>query len=78
MEKLFYLQPEIFFNTDLANKIKLTKTEWKSNLVRPVSLNDTYFLEGNLSAKNVFYFIKCALEFFGFEDELFIKYADEE
>jgi hypothetical protein len=72
-KKLFELQPETFFTTDLANRIRLSREE--STFRRAASINDTYFVEVSYSAKDLFDRIKHALTIFDFEDELVIKYA---
>ncbi|MDR2040727.1 MAG: hypothetical protein LBP98_00200 [Tannerella sp.] len=74
-KRLFELQPETFFTTDMGTKIKLSKNEEKSVLRRPVPISDTYFVEASYSAKDLFDRIKHALTIFDLEDELLIKYA---
>jgi len=74
-KQLFELQPETFFTTDLAEKITLTKNPKKGNPRQAVSINDTYFIEGNIDNVGKFEKIKHALTIFDLEDELTIKYA---
>jgi hypothetical protein len=74
--KLFELQPETFFTTDLGNRIRLSKLGEESVLRRAAPVNDTYFIEVSYSAKDLFDRIKHALSIFDFEDELVIKYAE--
>lgn len=73
-KQLFELQPEIFFTTDLAEKLALTK---EANLRQAVPINDTYFIEGNIDNVGKFDRIKHALTIFDLEDELTIKYTDK-
>lgn len=75
-KKLFEIQPETFFTTDIGEKIKLTKNIDKNCLRQPVPINDTYFIESNLDNKGKFEKIKQALTILNFEDELTIKYAE--
>lgn len=75
-KKLFELQPETFFTTDLGNRIKLSKFGEELALRRAASINDTYFVEVSYSIKDLFDRIKHALTIFEFEDELVIKYAE--
>ena len=75
-KQLFDLQPETFFTTDLAEKITLTKNPKEGNPRQAVAINDTYFIESNIDNMGKFDRIKHALEIFGFEDELSIKYKD--
>lgn len=70
--RLFELEPQTFFNTDLCETIGLTKNSKECR--QPVSLSDTYFIEGNLDNKNKFMKLQYALTIFGFEDELFVKF----
>ena len=77
-KQLFDLQPETFFTTDLAEKITLTKSPTKGNPRQPIQLNDTYFIEGNIDNIGKFEKIKHALTIFDSEDELTIKYAENE
>ena len=74
-KQLFELQPETFFTSNLGERIGLTKNPSEKGLRQAVSINDTYFIEGNLDNMGKFDRIKQALTVFGFEDELTIKYA---
>ncbi len=76
-KKLFELQPETFFITEIGSRIGLTKTPKESNTRQPVSINDTYFIEANIDNPGKFDRIKQALTIFDLEDELFIKYDDD-
>ncbi|MEO7046477.1 MAG: DUF262 domain-containing protein [Ferruginibacter sp.] len=76
-KKLFELQPETFFTTEIGTRIGLTKTPSESNTRQPVALNDTYFIEANIDSGGKFDRIKQALTIFDLEDELMIKYAEE-
>lgn len=76
IKKLFDLDPEKFFNTEIRQKIRITadKNEYNSECEK---LNDEYYfcIQYNNNAK--LKRIKFILEIFGFEDEVFIKFADE-
>lgn len=74
---LFEQNPDLFFNTDLAEKVEVVKTTNEDKLRMPRSINPSYVLETNLSNINKFDRIKYALEIFEAEDELSIKYAAE-
>ncbi|MDD4848558.1 MAG: HNH endonuclease family protein, partial [Bacteroidales bacterium] len=78
IKQLFEIQPETFFTTDLAEKISLTKKSKEENLRQPIPINDTYFIEGNFDNIGKFEKIKHALKIFDSEDELTIKYAEQE
>jgi uncharacterized protein with ParB-like and HNH nuclease domain len=62
---LFNEQPELFFQTDLGEKLEIKKT--KDKFRQAVPINESYFMEANLDSKTTF----------GITDELFIKYAPE-
>ena len=75
MEKLFAINPSVFFTTELAEKITLTKTPENSSIREARPINESYFVESNLDSNGKFERIKLALSLFDLEDELFIKYA---
>jgi hypothetical protein len=77
IKRLFELQPETFFTTELAEKIGLTKNPIPGSPRQAVAINETYFIEGNIDNKSKFDRIKLALTLLNLEDELIIKYADE-
>lgn len=77
-KQLFDLQPETFFTTDLAERINLTKNPKEGNPRQPIAINDTYFIEGNIDNVGKFDRMKHALTIFDSEDELMIKYAENE
>lgn len=77
-KQLFDIQPETFFTTDLAEKITLTKNPKEGNPRQALPINDTYFIEGNIDNISKFEKIKHALTIFDSEDELIIKYAENE
>jgi uncharacterized protein with ParB-like and HNH nuclease domain len=69
---LFDLSPKTFFTSELEDKLNITKNP---NTCRSASeLNDTYFMEVNLSSYDKFERLKKTLKVFGYEDELMIKY----
>lgn len=74
ISQLFDLEPERFFNTELAERIDLTKSEEDLRQSKPI--NDSYYIESNIDSNFKFYRIKLALEIFNLEEELFIKYQD--
>lgn len=76
-KKLFELQPETFFTTEIGTRIGLTKNPVDGNPRQAIALNDTYFIEGNIDNIGKFDRIKQALTIFDLEDELLIKYAEE-
>ncbi|MDD4728925.1 MAG: DUF262 domain-containing protein, partial [Dysgonamonadaceae bacterium] len=77
-KQLFDLQPETFFTTDLAERITLTKNPKEGNPRQAVKINNTYFIEGNIDNIGKFDRMKYALTIFDSEDELIIKYAENE
>ncbi|MGN6604724.1 MAG: hypothetical protein ACTHK8_19870 [Ginsengibacter sp.] len=77
-KRLFDLQPETFFTSEIGSRIGLTKSPGESNTRQPIAINDTYFIEGNIDNVGKFDRIKQALTIFDLEDELTIKYAEGE
>ena len=75
-KKLFEIQPEAFFTTDLGERIGLTKNPEKTGLRQAVPVNDIYFIESNIDNNGKFDRIKQALTIFESEDELAIKYTN--
>lgn len=75
--RLFELQPETFFTSEIGARIGLTKQPVEGNPRQPLAINDTYFIEGNIDNVGKFDRIKQALTIFDLEDELMIKYAEE-
>lgn len=76
-KRLFELQPETFFTSEIAGRIGLTKTPEESGLRQPMAINNTYFIEGNIDNVGKFDRIKQALTIFDLEDELMIKYSED-
>ncbi|MBF2056944.1 MAG: DUF262 domain-containing protein [Cyanobacterium sp. T60_A2020_053] len=75
-KRLFEKQPELFFTTDLGEKVKISKKNEKHNVRQQLMINETYFIEGNLDNSAKFERIKYALSLFRLEEELIIKYSD--
>lgn len=76
MKQLFELQPETFFTSEIGSKIGLTNNPIESNTRQAQAISETYYIESNLDNISKFERIKLALSIFSFEDELFIKYAN--
>ena len=74
---LFEQNPEVFFNTDLAERAGIVKHYNKEKLRSPKAISSNYYIETNLDSMSKFDRIKYALEIFEAEDELSIKYAAE-
>lgn len=73
--KLFELEPSIFFDSNLGNKIILVPKEQEYSLRTAGKINDDYFIETNITNNDKLKKIKQALELLKLEDELFIKYS---
>lgn len=76
-KQLFELKPEVFFSTDLGEKISLTNNPKEGAPRQAVKISETYFIESNMDSNNKFEKIKYALTIFEAQDELSIKYATE-
>jgi len=72
MKKLFSINPQTFFTSDLKEKLNITKDS--KNCRKPLPINDTYFIEANLDNKTKFDRIKRTLTVFDYEEELLIKF----
>lgn len=60
-KKLFEIQPETFFTTDLGERIGLAKNPNEIALRQAVPISDTYFIEANIDNKGKFDRMKQAL-----------------
>jgi len=75
-KQLFELSPELFFTTNLRERIFTVNNIDNNKFERDYEkLNDTYCLYTNIINSTKFERIKEALTLFGCEDELSIKYA---
>jgi hypothetical protein len=74
--QLFDLQPETFFSCELGARLALTNSPTDDSPRQKIWISDKYCIEGNMDSQSKFERIKIALTIFGFEDELFIKYAE--
>src|SRR5699024_2263455 len=72
---LFEQKPEMFFNTDLAERVEIIKQSNENKLRTPKNISSNYSIETNLNSSGKFDRIKYALEVFDAEEELNIKYA---
>lgn len=72
---VFELAPEDFIKK-LGEALSVSTSE--ARLRRPKPLNDTYFIDVNLSSYDIFKRIKLILTTFNLEDELLIKYSSLE
>jgi len=75
--RLFDLDPETIFASEIGKRINLSKNPSEDGIRQPIQINETYFIEGNIDNVGKFDRIKQALTILGLEDELFIKYSDE-
>jgi uncharacterized protein with ParB-like and HNH nuclease domain len=74
-KQLFDLQPELFFNSSLKDRIVLSNSIDIYRNRNYEKINETYYICVNYSSVEKIERIKEALTLFGFEDELIIKYA---
>lgn len=73
VKKVFEVTPEDFIR-NLGDALSVSTSE--SGLKRPRPLNDTYFIDVNLSSSDIFKRIKLILSTFNIEDELLVKYTN--
>lgn len=74
---LFEQNPEVFFNTDLGERLGIVKYHNREKLRFAKAISSNYFIEAHFDNMSKFDKIKYALEIFEAEDELSIKYAAE-
>lgn len=74
LKRLFATNREVFFNSELKDKLKLTQSS--DHLIAAIELDDGYFVESNFNNENKFSRIKLALELCDGEEDLFIKYSE--
>jgi hypothetical protein len=75
LSQLYELQPQSFLENTLADKLFFVSRDNSSQPLRPISLDDTYVVEGNLSSVAIFQNLKFVLNRFNLEDEIVIKYV---
>ncbi len=74
VKKLFSNKPEAFIDSKLKEILGIsTNTE---NLRTSMKISDQYYIEGNLSAWDVFYRVREVLKKFDMEDDLLIKFEE--
>lgn len=71
---LFELNPSLFFTTNLAQSLGMSDSRAVDKLIQPITIDDTYFIEGNHDSRAKLDKIKEVLTAFDVEDALFIKY----
>jgi uncharacterized protein with ParB-like and HNH nuclease domain len=75
LSQLYELQPQSFLERELADRLVFVSKDSSNQHLRPISLDDTYVVEGNLSSVAIFQNLKFVLNRFNLEDEVVIKYV---
>lgn len=75
LKTLFELNPQPFFNENIASKITLTKR--KEDCRDAFAISDTYYIELNLANKRKIDLLKQVLTSMDLVEDLFIKYAGD-
>jgi hypothetical protein len=75
LSQLYELQPQSFLEEKLSDKLFFVSKDASAQPLRPISLDDTYVVEGNLSSMAIFRNLKFVLSRFNLEDEVVIKYV---
>ncbi|MFA7082163.1 MAG: DUF262 and DUF1524 domain-containing protein [Bacteroidales bacterium] len=78
IRQLFELKPETFFSTELKDKLSLTDELSKDYPRAKALISDKHYIDRKLYNEDKFERLQLALTIFGFEDELFIKYKEED
>ena len=71
---IFETEPNIFLNTELREKLGVTQ-DYKA-LRKPMKISPLYFVEGNLSSKDIFERIKLTMSKVDIQDEIYVKFKD--
>lgn len=71
---LFESYPAIFHESAIQDKLKYAPTA--ENLTNPVKINESYFVEANLSSSETFSRLKHVLEACQIDDDLYIKFRE--
>ena len=71
---IFEIEPNIFLNTELREKLGVTQ-DYKA-LRKPMKISPLYFVEGNLSSKDIFERIKLTMSKVDIQDEIYVKFKD--
>ena len=74
-QRLFSLDSERFLVTQIAEKVHITNEP--TTLRSPKQLDDSYYIESNLSHAHKFARLKYTLEEFELTDDLYVKYASQ-
>ena len=61
----------IFFNTDIGDRMRLTTKI--ADLYRPIQIDENYYVEGGLSAKDIFIRLRYMLKKVGMKDALEVR-----
>lgn len=73
MKKLFELDNQKFFTTELREKLILNTNKLHR---QPIKISENYYIEGNIDNKGKFERMKLALTIFNMEEDLIIKYKN--
>jgi uncharacterized protein with ParB-like and HNH nuclease domain len=68
---MFEREPDMFLETELKDKLKITIN--KDDLLRPIQISQSYFIESNYSAQDIVKRVQKILEICITDDELMIK-----
>lgn len=72
--KLFELNPNLFFSSDIASILNVADLKTQHTLRQPRPISDTYFIEGNLDSRSKLSKLKQVLSIFDMEDAVYIRY----
>lgn len=74
LSQLYELQPQSFLESKLAERLMFVSKDNPKKPSRPIPLDGTYVVEGNLSSIAILQNLKIVLSRFNLEDEVVIKY----
>ena len=73
---MFKDHPEILLKPEIRQKLKLTTDPESMGLKAPLKISDTYYIDGWLSAQEIFNRAKIILQACRAQDDLYVKFQD--
>lgn len=74
-ETMFEREPHMFIATELSDNLKLTQN--KEDLIKPLKISQTYYIESNLGSASIIMRTQKILEKCETDDDLFVKFKED-
>lgn len=75
--RMFEINPQVFLKPEIRQRLKLTTDPEAQGMKTPLAISDTYYIDGWLSAREIFNRVKLILQASNVYDELFVKFKEE-